>query len=52
MIDDSWLEELTKHPFLSSKTSPLTNIEKPGKAIFLMKQRSKLVTIKKNHTKH
>jgi hypothetical protein len=28
MIKDSWLEELTKHPFISSKTIILIIIEK------------------------
>ena len=51
MIDDSWLDELTKHPYYSSKLLRLTHIEKPGKAIYLMKQRSKLVRVPKKRTK-
>ena len=51
MIDDSWLDELTKHPYYSSKLLRLTHIEKPGKAIYLMKQRSRLVRISKKRTK-
>ena len=43
MIKDSWLDELTKHPFISSKTIILIIIEKPGKAIFLLKVKTKLV---------
>jgi hypothetical protein len=43
---------LIKHPFISSKFYSLTLIEKPGKAIYLIKERSKLVRVKKNQTKH
>jgi hypothetical protein len=43
MVKDEWFDELTKHPFLSSKMMLLTFIEKPGKAIFLLKERTKLV---------
>ena len=39
LIKESWLEELNKYPFISSKTSSLIFIEKPGKGIFLMKER-------------
>ena len=52
MISDSWLEELTKYPFISSKVWSFIIIEKPGKAIFLMKERSKLIRVKKNGRKH
>ena len=31
MIDDPWLDELTKDPYYSSKSLRLTHIEKPGK---------------------
>lgn len=51
MIDDSWLDELTKHPYFSSKIVGLTAIGKPGKAIYLMKQRSKLVRVRRDKTK-
>ena len=41
-ISESWLAELEKHPYHSSKISNLTLIEKPGTGIFLMKEDSKL----------
>ena len=52
MASDSWIKDLTKHPFISSKIKILIFIEKPGKAIYLMKQRSKLVRSKKSSKKH
>jgi hypothetical protein len=52
MASDSWIHELTTHPFISSKITLLILIEKPGKAIYLMKQRSKLVRSKKSSKKH
>ena len=41
-ISESWLAELEKHPYHSSKISNLTLIEKPGTGIFLMKESSKV----------
>ena len=41
-ISESWLAELEKHPYHSSKISYVTIIEKPGTGIFLMKESSKL----------
>ena len=41
-ISESWLAELEKHPYHSSKISNLTFIEKPGTGIFLIKESSKL----------
>ena len=52
MLTDEWLHELNKYPFISSNIICLTLIEKPGKAIYLIKERSKLVRVKKSHTKH
>ena len=52
MIIDHWLQELTKYPFISSKLHNITFIEKPGKAIYLIKERSKLIRVKKSSTKH
>jgi len=52
MASDSWIKDLTNHPFISSKIMILIFIEKPGKAIYLMKQRSKLVRGNKSSTKH
>ena len=43
MMTDDWLEELTKHPFISSKLLVLIALEKHGKGIFLMKSKSKTV---------
>ena len=42
MITDAWMEELMKHPYHSSKFLVLTLAEKPGTAIFLMKERAKV----------
>ena len=52
MASDSWIKDLTNHPFNSSKIMILIFIEKPGKAIYLMKQRSKLVRSKRSSKKH
>ena len=52
MITDHWIHELNKYPYISSKLQLLTLIEKPGKAIYLIKERSKLVRSKKSSTKH
>ena len=52
MVKDSWLQELNRHPFFSSKARLLIPIGKPGKAIYLMKERAKLVRTKKRHTRH
>ena len=41
-ISESWIAELEKHPYHSSKISHLSHIEKPGTGIFLMKESSKL----------
>ena len=42
LITESCPEELTKHPYLSSKYELLTHIDKPSTGIFLMKERAKL----------
>ena len=52
MLTDHWLKELTKYPFISSKLHVLTYIEKSGKAIYLIKERSKLIRVRKSSTKH
>ena len=52
MITDQWLHDLNKYPFISSKFFVITSLEKPGKAIHLIKERSKLVRSKKSCTKH
>ena len=51
MASDSWIKDLTNHPFISSKIIYLIIIGKPGKAIYLMKQRSKLMRGKKSSKK-
>lgn len=43
MMTDEWLEELKKHPFISSMTPVLNFIERHGKGIFLMKSRAKTI---------
>ena len=48
MISDQWLEDLMKHPFISSKIIILTFLEKPGTGIYLIKERSKLVRSRKS----
>ena len=55
MIGDDWYQELIKHPFLSSKhTLPLIWAlnRKPGKAIYLIKERKKLVRAPRKDKKH
>ena len=56
MLDTPWYEELMKHPtFLVRKFTMLDNfchLEKPGKAIFLMKQRARLIKAKRKSVKH
>ena len=52
MMDDSWLQELTKYPYFSCKSYLLTIIEKPGKTVYLLKERSKLVRAQKKAIKH
>ena len=42
-MTDDCLNELMKHPFISSKTLVMTYIEKHGKGIFLMKSKSKTI---------
>jgi hypothetical protein len=37
MASDEWIHELTSHPYISSKIRVLILIEKPGKAIYMMK---------------
>ncbi len=52
MVDDSWLQELTKYPYFSCKSYWLTIIEKPGKTVYLLKERSKLVRAPRKVIKH
>jgi hypothetical protein len=52
MTSYEWIHELTSHSFISSNIFCLTLIEKPGKAIYLMKQRSKLARVKKELKKY
>ena len=57
MLDTPWYEELMKHPYFSSKNNlqcliSFAILEKPGKAIFLMKQRARLIKAKRKSVKH
>lgn len=52
LITDSWMQELMKHPYHSSKLYILTFIEKPGTGIFLMKENAKLYKAQKDRTVH
>ena len=51
-MDDSWLQELTKYPYFSCKSYSLTIIEKPGKTVYLLNERSKLVRVPRKVIKH
>jgi hypothetical protein len=42
LISDTWMEELMKHPYHSSKVLLVTFIERAGTGIFLMKERAKV----------
>ena len=42
VISDTWMEELMKHPYHSSKLLILMHVGKPGTGIFLMKERAKV----------
>jgi hypothetical protein len=51
-MKDSWLEELTKHPFISSNhILHFICLEKKGTGIYLMKERSKTHRISKPRKK-
>jgi len=52
VITDAWMEELMKHPYHSSKYVALTLVEKPGTAIFLMKERAKVYKSQGSRLKH
>jgi len=39
-ISEAWMAELQKHPYHSSKFALLTQVEKPGTAVFLLKELS------------
>ena len=56
MIDEDWYKELIKFPYFSSNKYlacfKYFHLEKPGKAIFLMKQRTKLIKAKRKENKH
>ena len=52
MMDDSWLQELIKYPYFSCKSYSLTIIDKPGKTVYLLKERSKLVRVPRKVIKH
>ena len=52
LITDAWMDELMKHPYHSSKFLPIILTEKPGTAIFLMKERAKVYKAQSNRVKH
>ena len=52
LISETWMQELMKHPYHSSKLWLLTAIGKPGTGIFLMKERAKLYKVHKGRTMH
>ena len=55
LLDTPWYKELMKYPYFSCKEYSTINylyLEKPGKAIFLMKQRAKLIKQKRRDNKH
>ena len=51
-ISDSWMEELMKHPYHSSKSIDLTYLGKPGTGIFLMKERAKVYKSQSSRAKY
>jgi hypothetical protein len=52
LISESWMQELMKHPYHSSKFWLLICVEKAGTGIFLMKEKSKLYKPRKAQIKH
>lgn len=52
LISESWMAELQKHPYYSSKPSQLILAEKPGTGIFLMKEHAKLYKAHKSRVRH
>jgi hypothetical protein len=55
-MGDEWHKELVKYPFISSKYLQLLFnldiLEKPGRAIFLIKERTKLIRAPRKDKKH
>ena len=51
-ITEGWLQELTKHPYHSSKQHITDLVEKPGTGIFLIKEHAKLYKAQKQRTVH
>jgi hypothetical protein len=41
-LSDTWLDELLKHPYHSSKLILLTCIEKPGTGVYLLRESAKV----------
>ena len=52
LISESWLAELKKHPYHSSKSSVLMPVGKPGTGVFLLKESAKLYKVPKERTSH
>ena len=51
-ITEGWFQELTKHPYNSSKPHVTDPVEKPGTGIFLMKKHAKLYKAQRQRTVH
>ena len=51
-ITEGWFQELTKHPYHSSKQHVTDLVEKPGTGIFLMKEHAKLYKAQRQRTVH
>ena len=51
-ITDGWFQELTKHPYHSSKQHISDVVKKPGTGIFLMKKHAKLYKAQRQRTVH
>ena len=45
VLSETWLEELMKHPYHSSKVVVFIFVEKPGTGIFLMKESAKVYKV-------
>ena len=51
-ITEGWFQELTKHPYHSSKHHVINLVEKTGTGIFLMKEHAKLNKAQRQRTMH
>ena len=51
-INEAWFQDLTKHPYHSSKQHITNLVKKPGTCIFLMKEHAKLYKAQRQRTVH